>query len=347
MLRHLPSPRTPEPTSAPVLRWGIMGPGWIAQRFVGGLHKHTRQRVTAVGSRSAGRADEFARRMNIPSSHEGYDALLADPDVDIVYISTPHPQHHGCALAAIAAGKHVLVEKPMGINAIQAQEIFAAARTAGVFAGEAMWTRFLPKFDVIRQILDDGVLGTRRTVVADHGEYFTTDHRIYDPALAGGPLLDLGTYPVALAQWVLGEIGQVAAFGRPATTGVDGVELNGQIAATMGHAGGGQSLITTTILADTPTTAFVAGENAYLSVPGPFYQPGPFTLVQRDGEHLTHEEEPAQHEDGLHFSAADAARTIADGATESRIHPGADVIATLDAMDRIRAEIGIVFPGER
>nr|WP_272918258.1 Gfo/Idh/MocA family oxidoreductase [Gordonia sp. SID5947] len=336
----MPVPRTLDPSTAPALRWGVMGPGWIARRFVGALHKHTGQRVTAVASRSADRADEFARRMEIPTAYAGYHALLDDPGVDIVYISTPHPQHHRCALDAIAAGKHVLVEKPVGINAAQAREIFAAAHAADVFAGEAMWTRFLPKFDVIRQILDDGLLGAVCALVADHGEYFTTDHRIYDPALAGGPLLDLGTYPVAFAQWVLGEAHTVSAIGRPADA-----HVNGQISATLGHAGG-ESLLSTTILADTPTTAFVAGEDAYLDLPGPFYQPGPFRFVPRGGEPLVHEEEPTSHLDGLHFSAADAARRIAAGAVDSAVHPSTDVIATLTAMDRIRAQIGIVFEGE-
>lgn len=338
---HLPAPRTLDPSTAPSLGWGIMGPGWIAQRFVGALHKHTGQRVIAVGSRSADRADEFARRMGIPTAHAGYEALLDDPDVDIVYVSTPHPQHHRCALDAIAAGKHVLIEKPAGINVAQAREVFAVAHAAGVFAGEAMWTRFLPKFDVIRQLLDDGTLGTLRTVAADHGEYFTTAHRIYDPALAGGPMLDLGTYPVAFAQWVLGEVHTVSAIGVAANH-----ELNGQISVTLGHRDGGQSLVSTTILADTPTTASVAGEDGYLELAGPFYQPGPFRLVPRTGEPLVHEEESASHEDGLHFSAADAARRIVDGAIDSAIHPSAEVVATLGVMDRIRAEIGIVFPGE-
>ncbi|RPA12691.1 Gfo/Idh/MocA family protein [Gordonia sp. OPL2] len=341
MISRLPAPRTQDPTTAPALRWGVMGPGWIAERFVTALHEHTTQQVAAVGSRSSGRADEFARRMGVPTAHSGYDALLSDPTVDIVYISTPHPQHHRCALDAIAAGKHVLIEKPMGVNAGQAGEIVTAAQHAGLFAGEAMWTRFLPKFDVIRQILDDGMLGTIQAVAADHGEYFTTDHRIYDPALAGGPMLDLGTYPVAFARWVLGDVDTVSAMGRPAND-----ELNGQISAVLGHVGGGQSILNTTILANTPTTAFVAGESGYLQVPGPFYQPGPFRLVPRNGDPLEHAEETAAHTDGLHFSAVDAARRIVDGAIDSDIHPSADVIATLEIMDRMRAQIGIVFAGE-
>ena len=192
----LPSPRTPDPHRAPSLRWGIMGPGWIAQRFTATLQKHTSQQVVAVGSRNQARADEFAAQHSVPTAYGSYEQLLADPGIDIVYIATPHTEHYACALAALAAGKHVLVEKPLGVNAVQAAAIAESASTAGLFAGEAMWTKFLPKFDVVRQIIDEGMLGRVHTVIADHGEHFTTDHRIYDPALAGGPLLDLGTYPV-------------------------------------------------------------------------------------------------------------------------------------------------------
>lgn len=327
--------------TAPVLRWGVMGPGWIAQRFVEALIENTTQQVVAVGSRSAQRADDFARRMGVEAAHGSYESLLADPLVEIVYVSTPHPQHHRCALDAIAAGKHVLIEKPLGINASQAREVFTAAQNSGVFAGEAMWTRFLPKFDVLGQILADGLLGEIRTVAADHGEFFTTDHRIYDTALAGGPMLDLGTYPIAFAYWTLGHVATVSAIGQPAND-----ELNGQVSATLGHVGGSQSLVHTTILSNTPTTAFVAGEDAYLDLPGPFYQPGPFRLVPRTGDVLVHDEEPGTHTDGLHFSAVDAARRIAAGAADSEVHPAADVIETLDVMDRIRAQVGIVFPGE-
>src|ERR1700710_554967 len=118
--QHLPAPRTADPRSAPTLRWGIMGPGWIAQRFTATLQNHTTQQVVAVGSRSQPRADDFAAQWSVPAAYGSYQELLADPDVDVVYVATPHTEHHACALAALAAGKHVLVEKPMGVNAAQA-----------------------------------------------------------------------------------------------------------------------------------------------------------------------------------------------------------------------------------
>jgi predicted dehydrogenase len=341
LVTSLPPARTPDPTTAPPLRWGIVGPGWIGQRFVGALNAHTRQEVVAVASRSAARADAFAAEWNIPAAYPSYDALLDDAGVDIVYISTPHVEHHACALAALAAGKHVLVEKPMGVNASEAREVIAAARAAGLFAGEAMWSKFLPKFDVIRQIVDDGMLGDLRTVVVDNGEYFTTDHRIYDPALLGGPMLDLGVYPVSFADWLLGPVVDVRAIGTPAND-----HVNGQFSAVLAHAGGAQAALNTSITADTPRDATIAGEHGYLTVPGPYYQPGPFTVCLRNADPIHYVEPRTGHEGGLHFSATEAARIVAAGGTESIIHPPSAVVATLDVMDRIRRDIGIIYPGE-
>lgn len=337
----LPSSRVPDPRRAPRLRWGIMGPGWIARRFTAALQKHTTQDVIAVGSRNQTRANEFAADWSVPTAYGSYQQMLADPAIDIVYIATPHTEHHACALAALAAGKHVLVEKPIGINGLQSAEISAAADSAGLFAGEAMWMKFLPKFDVIRQIIDDGVLGRIHTVIADHGEYFTSDHRIYDPALAGGPLLDLGTYPVALAHYVLGNPESVLASGQPATS-----ELNGQVSAILTHDDGSQSSLHTTILSDTPCGAVIAGDGATMTISGKFYEPGPFAVSFHDGTSLHYAEEKRTDGYGLHFSAVEAARIIDNGGTGSITHPFSAATATLTTIDEIRRQLGIDFPGE-
>lgn len=339
--QHLPSPRTADPFDAPRLRWGIMGPGGIAQQFTAALQKYTSQSIVAVGSRSQARADEFASRWSIATAHGSYAALLADAEVDIVYIATPHTEHHACALAALAAGRHVLVEKPIGVNAAQAAEIAQSARTAGLFAAEAMWMKFLPRFDVIRQVVDSGMLGRIHTVIADHGEHFTPEHRIYDPALAGGPLLDLGTYPVSLANFVFGKPETVLASGQLATP-----ELNGQVSAILSHSGGDQASLHTTILSDTPCAAVITGDEATLTMPGVFYRPGPFTVSFHDGTSLDHEEERVTDGWGLHFSAVEAARVIADGGADSTLHPALAATATLATIDEIRRQLGIVYPGE-
>jgi predicted dehydrogenase len=190
--RTFPASRVPDPMAAPALRWGVLGTGWIAERFTGSLRRNTRQQVVAVGSRSVASAKEFADRAGIGRAHGSYADLVADPEVDIVYVATPHNFHHEHALLALDAGKHVLVEKPIALNAAQATEVAARAAERGVYCAEALWTFYLPSYDVIRQLLDDGVLGDVRTVLADHGEWFPETHRILRHDLAGGALLDRG-----------------------------------------------------------------------------------------------------------------------------------------------------------
>jgi predicted dehydrogenase len=336
----LPLPRTPDPHDAPQLRWGILGPGWIAQRFVESLQAHTTQQVVAVASRDRRRALAFGAEWSLPKAHGSYDALFEDPDVDIVYIATTHPSHRDNAIAALNAGKHVLVEKPLAVDGAGARDIVAAAKAANRFVGEAMWTKFLPKFDVVRQLIEEGVLGEIRTVIADHGEYFTPDHRIYDADLAGGPLLDLGTYPIALAHMVFGSFSWVTAQGQDAIPG-----LNGQISAMLSDSAGNHALLHTTMLSDTPTAAVISGRDATLHIDGPFFMPGPFTLTRHrghpsaPGQVLRYDEKPGTQSDGLHFAAVEAARLIAEGRMESEIHPLRYAISTLDVADEIRRQL--------
>jgi predicted dehydrogenase len=335
---RFPAPRTPDPRAAPVLRWGVIGTGWIAEHFVGAVQRNTEQRIVAVGSRDAGRSAVFAGRHEIERPYGSYADLAADADLDVVYVATPHTEHLACARLALEAGKHVLVEKPLGLDAEQAAEIAGLAAHRGLFCMEALWTFFLPKLDVVRQLLDAGALGEVHTVLADNGEHFTSEHRIMRADLAGGPLLDLGTYPVALALWVLGEPEGILATGTPHPAGV-----NGQAAAILSCPGGGEAVVHTTIFGDTPTTATIAGSGATLTLAGRFYQPGDIVLTPAGGGEPASYTEPAVGHDALHFEAAEVARRVAAGETESPIRPLADSIATLRAIDEIRRQIGIAY----
>ena len=180
---------------APGLRWGILATGGIARAFTSDLTA-SGFTVTAAGSRSQSSADDFAARFGIPHAHGSYEALVRDDTVDAVYVATPHPMHHECALLAIEAGKHVLVEKSFTVNAAQARELADRAAERGVVVMEAMWTRFLPHMVRIHEILAAGDLGDVRTVLADHSQSISTDpkHRLQNPDLGGGALLDLGIY---------------------------------------------------------------------------------------------------------------------------------------------------------
>jgi predicted dehydrogenase len=336
----LPPPRTPDPMLAPPLRWGVLGPGWIAERFVGSLRRSTRQQVVAVASRDPGRAAAFAARWGVDRAYGGYQALVEDPQVDVVYVATPHNAHRPCALLAIEAGRHTLVEKPLALNAAEVQELAAAARGNGVFLMEALWTVFLPRFDVLRQVLADGLLGQVKTVLAEVGEQFGPEHRIMRADLAGGPLLDLGTYPVALATMVLGPAERVLASGQPAPGGV-----NGQASILATHAGGAQSVLHTTLFSDTPTAATIAGTEATATLPGPFYQPGDLRVRFYDGAALEHREPAAGH-GALHFQAAHLAAAVGDGLLESPLRPLADSLATIRVLDEVRGQLGVVFAEE-
>ena len=335
----LPAPRTPDPRDALPLRWAVMGPGWIAERFVESLQAHTSQVVAAVGSRSLDRSEDFARRHGIATAVGSYEDLVALDDVDIVYVATPHPSHLEHALLSMDAGKHVLVEKPIAISADQARQIAAKAEETGLFCAEALWTLFLPKWDVLRQLVESGAIGDIRSVHTVYGEHFADDHRIFDARLAGGPLLDLGTYPLAYVTSLLGPATTVAAAGVPDPRGV-----NGQLGATMVHAGGAMSVIATTVHGWPRNEITIVGSDGVVTVEELHNSPGPLTVRSVDrGVTLVHDEPHGDQVTGLHFQAVDAARRIAAGERETPIRPLSASITSLEASDEIRRQVGISF----
>ncbi|WP_332662775.1 Gfo/Idh/MocA family protein [Aeromicrobium sp.] len=335
-LASLPSPRTPDSMEAPPLRWGVMGPGWIAERFVESLQAHTRQEVVAVGSRALPRAQDFATRYGIPTAVGSYEELAQRPEVDIVYVATPHPSHLELALLSLDAGKHVLVEKPIGLSAGQARQIAAKAAETGLFCAEAMWTLFLPKWDVVRQALELGILGQVKSIHSDYGESFPEGHRVFDPALAGGPLLDLGIYPLSFVTSLLGPHESIAALGRPDPHGV-----NGQLGATMTHAGGALSVISTTLYGFLRNDVTIVGTEAVLTVEPTHHSPGPLTVRSVDGSRtLTYDEPLGDQVTGLHFQATEAARRITAGERQTPLRTLESSIIALEASDEIRRQIG-------
>ncbi|MDF1477848.1 Gfo/Idh/MocA family oxidoreductase [Leifsonia sp. H3M29-4] len=334
----LPAPTNTPLRGGPVLRWGVLAPGGIANDFVTTLHANTDQRVAAVASRSAERAGAFAAKHGIPTVHVSYEALVGDPGVDVVYIAAPHSEHLALALLTIAAGKHVLIEKPIAVSADQAREIRAAARAAGVFAMEAMWSRFLPQSSVVAQLLADGVLGEIGMVTADFSVKFDFDptSRAFDPALGGGALLDLGVYATWFSHFVLGAPSAVTARGSLASTGVDE-----QAVVTLEHPGGALAAVTTSMRAQGPVGASIAGTKGTLVYPTGFPGPAPFELVSLDGDRVAwHESDGFQWRDGLCYQATAVAQYIADGLTESPIHSLDDTIEILEVLDEARRQLG-------
>jgi predicted dehydrogenase len=323
---------------APVIRWGIMGPGRIASSFVESLTAHTKQQIVAVGSRSLDKARTFAQGLEGCDAVGSYEDLLKHPDVDIVYISTPHSYHHQCVMLSLAAGKHVLVEKPFAVNAQQAKEMADTAKRQGLFLMEAMWPRFLPAFDSVRQILQEGVLGEITSVVADLGEYFRPDpaHRLFSPELAGGALLDLGVYLVSLSSLAIGTPERVTAVGQSTSTGVDA-----QVCAILENGRRAQASLFTTLGAPTPTGALIAGTEGTLRIDSPFYVPGGITVMSLDRSVVRTQtfdiRTPIQ---GLCYEAAEAARQITQGSTESPLLPLDESVAIIETLDGIREQLG-------
>lgn len=341
----LPSPRTPDPVTAPPLRWGVLGTGWIAEKFIESLHSRTQQRLVAVGSRDLDRATAFAAKVGAERAMGSYEELVA-ADVDIVYIATPHSEHLSNALLAIQAGKAVLVEKAFARNAEEAQLILDAAAAARVPAMEAMWTRFLPHVDVVRQLLEIGALGELETVYADHGQWFPPEphHRLFDPAKAGGAMLDLGVYPVSFAHFALGSPSRVTATGSKAFTGVDR-----QISAILSEYPDHEyahALVTTTLAAKTPTVAFISGDKARVEIPGAFYAPEQVRFITRTDEVALSDKPTFHAHEGLAFEAAHFATMVAEGRAESELMPWSETMAVMETMDALRYQVGALLPGE-
>lgn len=332
----MPAPRTTPLRGGPVLSWGVVAPGGIAADFVHALHTHTEQRVVAVASRSVERADAFARRHGIPRVHDDYARLYADDQVQIVYIAAPHSEHLRLATDAIAAGKNVLIEKPIGLSADEARQIAAAARAAGVFAMEAMWTRFLPQTDVMLRLRDDGVVGDPQLVVADLG--FAADPgaggRLFDPALGGGALLDLGVYPVWLSHLWLGVPTAATALGTLTDSGVDQ-----QSALVLEYASGAQALLSTSIRVTSPGAASISGSGGSIHVDASFVFPGGFSAQRDDARGRFVDDSGLSHRDGMAWQAAAVAQHIDDGLIESPLHPLQTSIEVMTIIDEARRQL--------
>jgi predicted dehydrogenase len=333
----LPTPAIIPLRGGPAARWGLLGPGGIAEDWVSTVHRHTDQRVVAVASRSADRSRAFASRHGIPRHYEGYDALLHDPDVDVVYIAAPHAQHHPLALATIAAGKHVLIEKPIALNTAQAEEIANAVRAAGVFAMEAMWSRFLPQSHLVAQLLADGELGDVRLATAHLGWQWQYDpaDRKFDPAAGGGVMIDAGVYSLWFAHSVLGAATTVTARGSLAPPGVET-----EAVILLENERGAQAAVSASSTITTPGLAAVYGSAGSVHFETSFVFPAQLRIAVGGDEIHWRDESGLVGRDGLAWQAAAVASYLAEGRTQSPLHSLDDSLAVMRTLDEVRRQIG-------
>lgn len=325
----------------PPLRWGILATGGIAHAYARDLRVAGRD-LAAVGSRSQASADRFAAEFEIARAHSSYESLATDPDVDIVYVSTPHPMHAENALLAIENGKHVLVEKPFTLNSAEAVRLRDAAAAAGVLAMEAMWTRYLPHMVRVRELIASGALGELRGLFADHTQHLPTDpdHRLNSLELGGGALLDLGIYPVSFAWDVFGAPTTVQASARRRDTGADT-----EVATVFSYDSGALATTFSSSVAAGPNTATVLGSEARIEIDRVWYTPTSFTVRDALGDVVESYESRTEGR-GMQFQALAAERLVAEGNLTGDILPIDETVAIMGTLDEIRRQIGLSYPGE-
>lgn len=319
------------------IRWGFLGAGGIAALMAADLD-HGNNLLYAVAARDADRAASFAARFGASHSHGDYRAVIEDPDVDIVYIATTHPFHREQALMAIAAGKPVLIEKPLTLNAAHAREVLNAARDKGVFAMEAMWMRANPLILKAQEIVARGAIGD---VVAVHADFsvgleFDPTHRLYDLANGGGALLDLGVYPMHFAWLFLGRPQIQQVLGTLSPTGSDATA-----ALQWGYASGATAQLRCATTGQTPGQATVSGTAGSISVEPLFFNPERLVVTTAEGESRVEGENS-----GFGPQIEEVERCLREGLLESPVAPQADTIAILELIDQARADLGVRYPAE-
>ncbi|MEV4139729.1 Gfo/Idh/MocA family oxidoreductase [Dactylosporangium sp. NPDC049742] len=319
------------------IRWGILSTGSIASTFVEDLHLLPDAEVAAVGSRTAQSAERFAAKHGIPRAHGSWQALVDDPEVDAIYVATPHTAHHDATMLSLAAGKATLTEKPLTLDVASSEALVATARERGVFLMEAMWMRCIPAVRRMVELVAAGAIGDPTAVHADFGMAGPWDesHRLLSRALGGGALFDVGIYPVTFAHLFLGAPSSVQAWARMTAGGVD--ENTGIL---LGYDSGALAALTCSLVGDSARRATVTGTTGRIEVAREFFHPSGFT-IWRGGEAET-VDLPFEGA-GYHFEAAEVHRCIREGRTESPLVPLSETLDILTVLDVVRVKVGLDY----
>lgn len=325
-----------------VVRWGILGTGTIAKKFAEALQTLPEAKIVAVGSRTRETAENFARQFQIPRAHASYEALANDPEVEAIYIATPHSCHRDNALLCLNAGKAVLCEKPFTINAAQAAEVIALARAKKILLMEAMWSRFFPLMFRLREMLAEKIIGDVQMLTADFGfrAEWPAHERIFDPALGGGALLDVGIYPVSLASMIFGAPKKIVSTAELGASGVDE-----QAAMIFHYDNGALATLSTSIRVNTFCEALILGTRGRIKIHSFWWKPAAMTLTRDDGKNEVIELPFPGN--GYQFEAIEFMDLLRSGKLESQIIPLDETLSILRTLDALRAQWGLKYPMEK
>jgi predicted dehydrogenase len=324
------------------IRWGILGPGNIAKKFAKGLSVLPDAELVAVGSRTQENADAFGDQFDVPRRHASYEALAADPKVDVIYVATPHPFHKENTILCLEAGKAVLCEKPFAINAAEAKEMIALAREKKLFLMEAMWTRFLPIIVKVRELLAKGVIGEVQMLNADFcfRAEFDPKSRLLAPHLGGGALLDVGIYPISLASMVFGSPSRVTSLAHLGETGVDE-----RSAYLLGYDGGQLAILSAAIRTDSPREVTLMGTEGKIRI-HPEWWCGTTLTLSVEGQENKTIRLPLK-KNGYEYEAIEVNERLREGKLESDVMTLDESLSIMQTLDKIREPWGLTYPMEQ
>jgi len=323
------------------IRWGILGTGWIAGQMAEALAVLPDAELIAIGSRLRGKAEAFGVKYDVPLRFGSYEDLAASSEVDVVYVATPHSSHAHDAALALRAGKPVLCEKPLTVNAAEADTLIACARSEGLFLMEAMWTRFVPSIVKLREWIAAEAIGDVRLLTASIGWHhaFDPQSRLFARELAGGTILDIGVYPLSLASMLFGTSIEISGVMQEAPNGVDA-----QCAVSLAYPDRRLATFLASFEADLPSDAFVVGTEGWIRLHPPIVAPQVVTRVTANG---TEETVELPHlGNGYPHEAIEVMACLRDGKTESAVMPLDESLAIMQTLDAIRRSWGLRYPAD-
>jgi predicted dehydrogenase len=328
-----------------IIRWGILGTGRIARKFASDLKLVENAELIAIGSRGKESADEFNKEFPVKYCHYSYLDLVQNPEVDVIYVATPHNLHYENTLLCLQHNKAVLCEKPFAMNSRQAIEMIEKAREKKLFLMEALWTKFHPHYIKMQEMVGQGLLGEIKAVLVNFGfkPIAPIPARLFDPALGGGTVMDIGIYNVFIAMSILGKPDAIDAVITPALTGVDE-----QCAILFRYKSGAMAQLFSTFSSNLATEADICGTEGRIRLTSRFYEPSStveFYADRVDSRQIIQVEKEAGF--GYQYEARHVNDCLRKGLMESPVVSFADTLLLMETLDKIRKIAGIHYPADK